>query len=76
MGFLTPNYPKSDTPGATGTPAPRESRGARRQREQHERIDAAMKQGWQNARRASSERDAAFWEDYERRNGEGSVDYS
>ena len=35
-----------------------------------------MDEGWKNARRASKERDAAFWEDYERRNGKGSVDYS
>lgn len=76
MGCLTPKYPKSDTPGATGTPAPRESRADRKQREQRGRIDAAMQDGWKNARRASKEREAAFWDDYERRNGKGSVDYS
>lgn len=76
MGLFTPKYPKSGTPGASSAPAPRESRGARREREQHERIDAAMKQGWKNAERASKERSARFWEDYERRNGKGSVDWS
>lgn len=35
-------------------------------------LDAAR----QDAERASKERDAAFWEDYERRNGEGSVDWT
>lgn len=75
MGLFSPKYPKSDTAGATGTPQPRESRAARREREQHERARAAMDQGWKDARRASEERGAAFWEDYERRNGPGSVDY-
>ena len=73
MGLFGPKYPKSDTAGATGTPAPRESRAARREREQHEQIRAAMDERWKDARRASKERDAAFWEDYERRNGPGSV---
>ena len=35
-------------------------------------LDAARK----DAERASKERDAAFWEDYERRNGPGSVDWT
>lgn len=76
MGWLTPKYPKSDTAGATGTPAPRESRAARKDRERHERIRTNLDEGWKNARRASSERDAAFWSDYERRNGKGSVNWS
>ena len=35
-------------------------------------MDATRK----DAERASTERDAAFWEDYERRNGPGSVDWT
>jgi len=61
MGLFSPKYPRSDTPGASSTPPKRESRADRKAREQHERIDAAMKEGWQNARRASSERSARFW---------------
>lgn len=76
MGLFTPKYPKSDTPGATGTPAPRESRAARKDRERHQRIRAVMDQGRKDAIRASKERSAAFWRDYERRNGPGSVDWS
>ncbi|MEU1163979.1 hypothetical protein ABZ372_26455 [Streptomyces sp. NPDC005921] len=74
MGLFTPKYPKSATPNATGTPPPRESRAARRDREEHERIRAVMDQGWADARRARAERETAFWDDYERRNGPGSVD--
>jgi hypothetical protein len=33
MGLFSPKYPTSDTPGATGTPAARESRADRKQRE-------------------------------------------
>lgn len=76
MGLFTPKHPKSDTPGAASTPARRESRGDRRAREERERIDTAMAQGWKAARRASTERGAAFWEDYEQRNGPGSVDWT
>lgn len=76
MGWLTPKYPKSDTPGASAAPAKRESRADRRHREKHEAIRTVMDQSRQNAVRASKERDAAFWEDYERRNGPGSVDWS
>jgi hypothetical protein len=76
MGLFTPKYPKSDTPGATSAPAKRESRADRKHREQRERIDTAMQEGWKNAERASKERSARFWDDYERRNGKGSVDYS
>ena len=76
MGLFTPKYPTSDTANASGTPTPRESRAARKSREQHERIDAAFKQDRQNAERASKERSAGFWEDYERRNGKGSVDWT
>lgn len=76
MGWLTPKYPISDTTGATGTPPARESRGARRQREQVEAARTAMDDAWKDARRASTERDAGFWEDYERRHGPGSVDHS
>ncbi|WP_114034981.1 hypothetical protein [Streptomyces sp. SDr-06] len=73
MGLFTPKYPKSDTPGAD--PQRRESRADRKHRESRERVDAAMKQSWQDAERASKERGARFWADYERDNGPGSVDW-
>ncbi|PJN00810.1 hypothetical protein CG740_23170 [Streptomyces sp. CB01201] len=76
MGLFTPKYPKSDTPGTDPQPLRRESRADRKQRETSERIDAALKQGWQNAERASKERSARFWDDYERLNGKGSVEWS
>lgn len=76
MGLFTPKRATPDTPGATSGPPPRESRAARRERQQHEARRTAMDESWRNARRASSERDAQFWEAYERRHGTGSVDYS
>lgn len=41
-----------------------------------ERARANLDTARRGAERASKERDAAFWEDYERRNGKGSVDWS
>ena len=76
MGLFTPRYPKSDTPSATATPAKRESRADRKHREYRERLDASTKQAFQDAERASKERSAGFWSNYERRNGKGSVDWS
>ncbi|MFE3326865.1 hypothetical protein [Streptomyces sp. NPDC059176] len=76
MGLFTPKYPTSDTPGASDTPAPRESRSARKQRERHERLDTDLKDRFKAAERASKERRVAFWDDYERRNGKGIVDWS
>lgn len=76
MGLFTPKYPKSDTPGADLQPRRRESRADRKQRETSERVDAALKQGWQDAERASKERSARFWDDYEQANGPGSVDWN
>lgn len=76
MGWLTPKYPKSDTPGATSAPTPNESRADRKQREYRDRLDTDLNNRFKAAERASKERSAAFWNDYERRNGKGSVDYS
>lgn len=59
-----------------GSGEPRESRGARKDREMHERIDQRMDDARKACERAGTERTAAFWEDYERRNGPGSVDWS
>lgn len=73
MGFFTPKYPLSDTPGAASAPAARESRADRKHRERREGLDADLKARFKAADRASKERDAAFWDDYERRNGKGSV---
>ncbi len=69
MGLFSPKYPKSDTPGATGTPAKKESRGDRKVREFRERLDADMEESFKNARRAGKERSARFWDDQERKNG-------
>ncbi|MFF0426975.1 hypothetical protein ACFYUJ_21490 [Streptomyces sp. NPDC004520] len=79
MGLFSPKYPKSDTPGATGVPAKKESRqerAAREGREAGDRYMAETARMLQDAERASKERSARFWEDYERRNGKGSVDWS
>lgn len=76
MGWLTPKYPKSDTPDATGTPAKRESRAARKDREFHEFHEKRIADDFKRLHRESKERSAHFWDDYERRNGKGSVDYS
>lgn len=76
MGLFTPRYPKSDTADATGTPAPRESRADRRHRQACEVREANLARDFQDAERASKERDARFWDSYERRNGKGSVDWS
>ncbi len=76
MGLFTPKYPKSDTPGAVSAPAKRESRADRKHREYRERLDADLKGRFKAAERASKERCARFWEDYEQRNGPGSVDWS
>lgn len=73
MGLFTP---KSGTPRATSAPAPRESRASRKHREYRERLDADLKDRFKAAERAGEERSAQFWDDYERRNGNGSVDYS
>lgn len=70
MSLFTPKYP----PGAE--PPKREARGARKAREETNAQKAAMERRFKDARRASKERGAAFWEDYERRNGPGSVDWS
>lgn len=43
---------------------------------QAEQARANLANDFKAAERASKERDASFWADYERRNGEGSVDYS
>jgi hypothetical protein len=75
MGLFTPKYPKSDTPGADVQPQRRESRADRKQREYRGRVDAAMKEGWRDAERASKERGARFWDRYEKDNGPGSVDW-
>lgn len=69
MGLFSPRYPTSDTPGATATPATRESRGDRKLREQQEWLDADLKDRFRAAEEASKERSARFWDDYERRNG-------
>jgi len=66
MGFLSPKYPKGAEPSK---PAKRESRGARKDREFLERYDAATRRAWKDAHRASKERSARFWDDYDRRNG-------
>jgi hypothetical protein len=70
MGLFTPKYPDG------AAPPKRESRSERKDRETQEatadwrrRTDNAIK----DAERASKERDARFWDDYERRNGPGSV---
>ncbi len=41
-----------------------------------EQARANLADAFKDAERASTERGAAFWEAYERRNGEGSVDWS
>lgn len=41
-----------------------------------EQARANLDAAWKDARRASTERDAAFWEDHEQRNGPGSVDWT
>lgn len=69
MGLFTPKYPQG------AEPAKRESRSARKAREETEAQKTAMEGRFKDARRASKERDAAFWDDYERRNGPGSVRY-
>lgn len=69
MGLFTPKYPKSETPGATGTPAKRESRAARKDREFLEFHEKRIADGFKRLHRESKERTAAFWDDYERRNG-------
>ena len=76
MGWFSPKYPQSDTPGATGTPAKKESRADRKVREFKERLDTDMEESFKNARRVSKERSARFWDDQERKNGKGSVDWS
>lgn len=76
MALFTPRYPTSDTPGATSTPAPRESRADRKHRQGRERRAAAFQSDFKNAERASKERSAGFWASYERRNGKGSVEWS
>lgn len=81
MGLFTPKYPTSDTPGvdATGNRARRETRSDRRDRQTRldsNRRKAAQDRAVQGAVRASKARSTAFWEDYERRNGPGSVDWS
>jgi hypothetical protein len=43
---------------------------------QAETARANLAADFQAAERVSKERDAKFWEDYERRNGPGSVDWS
>lgn len=76
MGLFTPKYPKSDTPGATNTPAKRESRAARKDREFHEFHEKRRADNFKRLHRESKERTAQFWEDYERVNGPGSVDHN
>ncbi|MFD5566626.1 hypothetical protein [Streptomyces cadmiisoli] len=76
MGLFSPKYPKSDTAGATGTPAPRESRADRRHRETREARDRDLADRFKAAERAGKERSARFWSDYEQRNGAGSVDWA
>lgn len=76
MGWLTPKYPKSDTANATETPARKESRADRKHREYRERLDTDLKDRFKAAERAGKERSARFWDDYEQRNGKGSVDWS
>lgn len=75
MVLFTPKYPKPDTPGAASAPPKRESRADRKHREYRERLDADLADRFKAAERASKERAAAFWEDYERRNGPGSVNW-
>ena len=76
MGLFTPKYPKPDTPGVASSPAPRETRAVRRERERVQQQRAADAKRDQEIVRASKERTASFWQDYERRNGPGSVDWS
>lgn len=76
MGLFTPKYPKSDTPGTESTPTRRESRTDRKLREFHERLDKQLDADFQRLEREGKERSARFWDEYERRNGPGSVDWS
>ena len=76
MGLFTPKYPKSDTPGASSGPAPRESRADRKQREYTEFQDKRLADDFKRLHREGKERSARFWSDYERRNGKGSVRHS
>lgn len=70
MGLFTPKYPKG------AEPPKRESRGDRKAREEREAMDAYLDRSFKDAWRASKERDAAFWDEYERQNGPGSVDWT
>lgn len=70
MGLFSPKYP-------TGAEPPRrESRGDRKAREQSERVSGWIDAELKDAERDSKERSARFWEDYERVNGPGSIDWS
>jgi hypothetical protein len=70
MGLFTPKYP------AGAEPPERESRADRKSREQSERYEQQLSDDFKRLERESKERSARFWEDYERRNGPGSVDWS
>jgi hypothetical protein len=76
VGLFTPKYPKSDTPGATATPAPRESRADRRGREARKVRSTNLDNAFKAAERDSKARSSRFWDSYEKRNGKGSVDWS
>ncbi|MBT2467826.1 hypothetical protein J7E97_08055 [Streptomyces sp. ISL-66] len=70
MGLFTPKYPKG------AEPPRKDSRADRKSREFHERLDKQMEDDFKRLHRESKERSAHFWQDYEQRNGPGSVDWS
>ncbi|WP_058046262.1 hypothetical protein [Streptomyces roseifaciens] len=70
MGLFTPKYPQG------AEPPHRESRADRKSRERTEALDKDLTARFKAAQRESKERSARFWDDYERRNGPGSVDWS
>lgn len=70
MGFFTPKYPEG------AEPPRKEKRADRKDREFHERLDKRLADDFKRLEREGKERSARFWDDYERRNGPGSVDHS